>query len=103
MSLNDKQRAVLQMLAASPRGYSLFTVIARGFPFEMLQGLVRAGLVITNRDAVGRGQDKSCASADHRSGTEVDRGMKVKSPAPPCGANQKREHVRPMYFRVTNL
>jgi hypothetical protein len=29
MSLTDKQRAVLQMLAASPRGFSLSTVMAR--------------------------------------------------------------------------
>jgi hypothetical protein len=41
------------MLTASRRGYSLSTVMARGFAFEMLQGLVRVGLASTNRDAVG--------------------------------------------------
>ena len=51
--LSDSQRAVLQMLAASTRGYSLSTLRARGFAFEMLQGLVRTGLASTNRDVVG--------------------------------------------------
>jgi hypothetical protein len=57
-NLTDKQRAVLQMLTASPRGYSLSTVMARGFAFEMLQDLVGAGLVSTNRDAVGAARTK---------------------------------------------
>jgi hypothetical protein len=51
--LSDNQRAVLEMLTASRRGYSLSTVISRGFAFEMLQGLVRTGLASTNRDVVG--------------------------------------------------
>jgi hypothetical protein len=58
MSLTDSQRAALQMLTSSPRGYSLSTVIARGFTFEMLQDLVRKGLLTTNRDAVGAGKTK---------------------------------------------
>jgi hypothetical protein len=53
MSLTDIQRAALQMLAASPRGYSLSTMAARGFAPEMLQDFVRAGLATTGRDAVG--------------------------------------------------
>jgi hypothetical protein len=53
MSLTDTQRAVLEMLMASPRGYSLSTVMARGFSFEMLRKLVRAGLARARRDAVG--------------------------------------------------
>jgi hypothetical protein len=43
MFLTDLQRAALQMLAKSPRGYALSTAVARGFSFEMLQGLVRVG------------------------------------------------------------
>jgi hypothetical protein len=43
MSLTDLQRAALQMLAKSPRGYALSTAVVRGFSFEMLQGLVRVG------------------------------------------------------------
>jgi hypothetical protein len=58
MSLTDNQRAVLQMLAMSPRGYSLSTVTARGFAFEMLQDLVRAGLAVIQRDAVGPAKTK---------------------------------------------
>jgi hypothetical protein len=42
--LTDTQRAVLLMLAMAPRGYSLPTVMARGFAYEMLQDLVRIGL-----------------------------------------------------------
>jgi hypothetical protein len=40
MSLTDSQRATLQMLAASSRGYALSTAVARGFAFETLQDLV---------------------------------------------------------------
>jgi hypothetical protein len=56
--LTDIQRAVLRMLAKSARGYALSTVMARGFTFEMLQELVRAGLASTNRDAVGTAKSK---------------------------------------------
>jgi hypothetical protein len=58
MTLTDTQRAVLQMLAKSTRGYSIPTVISRGFTFEMLQGLVRAGFATAPRDAVGAGKSK---------------------------------------------
>jgi hypothetical protein len=58
MSLTDIQRAALQMLAMSPRGYALSTVTARGFAFEMLQGLVSAGLVVAQRNAVGLSKTK---------------------------------------------
>jgi hypothetical protein len=44
MSLTDNQRAALRIMTASLRGQSLSTMIARGFAFEMLQELVRAGL-----------------------------------------------------------
>jgi hypothetical protein len=70
--LTDNQRAALLMLTASPRGYLLATVMARGFAFEMLQGLVRVGLASTNRDAVGAARDKTSPSADHRSGSAGD-------------------------------
>jgi hypothetical protein len=56
--LTDIQRAVLRMLAKSTRGYGLSTVMARGFTFEMLQELVRAGLASTNRDAIGTARSK---------------------------------------------
>jgi hypothetical protein len=46
------------MLATSPRGFALPTVMARGFSFEMLQGLVRAGFATAPRDAVGTGKSK---------------------------------------------
>jgi hypothetical protein len=53
MSLTDSQRAALQMLAASARGCSLSTAIARGFEFETLQDMVGSGLATVYRDAVG--------------------------------------------------
>jgi hypothetical protein len=56
--LTDEERAALEMLAASPRGYSLPTVKARGFAYEMLQGLVRTGLASVQRDAVGTEKTK---------------------------------------------
>jgi hypothetical protein len=43
MSITEKQHAALRFIAASPRGVSLSTMMARGFSFEMLQGLVYAG------------------------------------------------------------
>jgi hypothetical protein len=56
--LTDNQRAVLQMLKTSRRGYSLPTVMARGFTFEMLQGLVSTGMAVAQRDAVGPSETK---------------------------------------------
>jgi hypothetical protein len=58
MSLTDLQRAALQMLAKSPRGYALSTAVVRGFSFEMLQGLVRVGYATAHRDAVGMKKEK---------------------------------------------
>jgi hypothetical protein len=46
------------MLATSTRGFALPTVMARGFTFDMLQELVRAGWARTNRDAVGTAKSK---------------------------------------------
>jgi hypothetical protein len=57
-ALTDEQRAVLRMLAKSPRGYALSTAMARGFTFEMLQDLVRAGWAAAQRDAVGLSKTK---------------------------------------------
>jgi hypothetical protein len=57
-NLTDNQRAVLQTLAMSTRGYALSTMMARGFKFEMLQDLVGAGLAIAQRDAVGLSKTK---------------------------------------------
>ena len=56
--LTDEQHAALEMLAASTRGYSLPTVMARGFPLEMLRDLVGAGLAMTGRGVVGAGKTK---------------------------------------------
>jgi hypothetical protein len=56
--VTDIQRAVLRMLAKSTRGYALSTVMARGFTFEMLQELVRAGWAVAQRDAVGLSKTK---------------------------------------------
>jgi hypothetical protein len=58
VTLTDNQRAVLQMLTASTRGYSLPTLMARGFAFEMMQRLVGAGLAVVQRDAVGLSKSK---------------------------------------------
>jgi hypothetical protein len=58
MSLTDLQRAALQMLAKSPRGYALSSAVARGFSFEMLQGLVRVGYATSHRDVVGMRKEK---------------------------------------------
>jgi hypothetical protein len=58
MSLTDVQRAALQMLATSHRGCSVTTAVARGFAFEMLEDLVRAGLATAHRDAVGARKTK---------------------------------------------
>jgi hypothetical protein len=58
MPLTDRQRVVLQILATSPRGYSLAAMRARGFAFEVLQDLVGAGLAVVQRDAVAVGKTK---------------------------------------------
>jgi hypothetical protein len=58
MPLTDRQRVVLQILATSPRGYSLAAMGARGFAFEVLQDLVGAGLAVVQRDAVAVGKTK---------------------------------------------
>jgi hypothetical protein len=57
-NLTDNQRAVLQMLATSTRGFALSTVMVRGYTFEMLQDLVRLGLAAAHRDAVGLSKTK---------------------------------------------
>jgi hypothetical protein len=54
----DEQRAALQMLATSHLGCSLTTGMARGFAYEMLQDLMRAGWASVQRDAVGAGKTK---------------------------------------------
>jgi hypothetical protein len=48
MSLTDLQRAALQMLAKSPRGYALSTAVA----------LVRVGYATSHRDIVGMRKEK---------------------------------------------
>jgi hypothetical protein len=58
MSLTDNQRAALRIIAGSPRGQSLSTMMARGFSFEMLRGLVRVGLATAHRDAIRAGKTK---------------------------------------------
>jgi hypothetical protein len=56
--LTNEQRAALQMLAASIPGHSLSTLLARGCDFEMLQGLVRAGLATARQHSFGRGKTR---------------------------------------------
>jgi hypothetical protein len=53
--LTDEQRAALQMLAASARGYSLSTMATHGFAPEMLHDLVRAGCATAHRSAFSPG------------------------------------------------
>jgi hypothetical protein len=57
-NVTDKQRAALQMLAASAPGCSLSTLLVRGFDFEMLQGIVRAGWATARPHAFGPGKPK---------------------------------------------
>jgi hypothetical protein len=59
MPLTDDQRSALRMLARSAHGYSLSTMVARGFAYDMLQGLVRAGFAVARRET-GHKHDKSC-------------------------------------------
>jgi hypothetical protein len=58
MSITEKQHAALRFIAASPRGVSLSTMMARGFSFEMLQGLVQHGLATTQRDTINAGKER---------------------------------------------
>jgi hypothetical protein len=76
MSLSDLQHAALQMLAKSPRGFSLAAVVARGFSFGILQGLVRAGYATAHRDAVGAEKTRVAHLRLYRSWSEGDCGMK---------------------------
>ena len=58
MSITEMQHAALRFIAAAPRVVSLSTMMARGFAFEMLQGLVRAGLASTQRDVINAGRER---------------------------------------------
>jgi hypothetical protein len=51
--ISDVQRAALKMLVATRGGCSVTTAVVRGFPFEMLEDLVRAGLATAHRDVHG--------------------------------------------------
>jgi hypothetical protein len=55
--ISDIQRAALKMLVASHR-VSVTEAVVRGFAFEMLEDLVRAGLATAHRDAVGARKTK---------------------------------------------
>jgi hypothetical protein len=55
---SEVQQAALRFIAAAPRGVSLSTMMARGFSFEMLQGLVHAGLATTQRDVINAGNER---------------------------------------------
>jgi hypothetical protein len=46
------------MLAMSTRGFALSTLMVRGFTLEILQDLVRAGMAVAQRDAVGLSKTK---------------------------------------------
>jgi hypothetical protein len=56
--LSDERRAALRMLAASARGYSLSTLVGRGFAQEMLRDLVRTDCATVHRTAFGAGTSK---------------------------------------------
>jgi hypothetical protein len=58
MSITEEQQAALRFIAAAPRGVSLSTMMARGFSFEMLQGLVHAGLATMQRDVINAGNER---------------------------------------------
>jgi hypothetical protein len=58
MLITEQQHAALRFIAASPRGVSLSTMLARCFSFEMLQGLVHAGLATTQRDVINAGKER---------------------------------------------
>jgi glutamine phosphoribosylpyrophosphate amidotransferase len=58
-SLTDEQYAALRIMAASLRGQSLATIMARGFSFELLQGLVCDGFATARRDTIGAGRTKA--------------------------------------------
>jgi hypothetical protein len=58
MSITEEQQAALRFIAAAPRGVSLSTMMARGFSFEMLQGLVHAGLATTRRAVINAGNER---------------------------------------------
>jgi hypothetical protein len=75
------------MLTTSGRGYSLSTLLSRGFAFVMLQRLVGAGLAVAQRDAVGLSKTKVPFLRDHRGGSEGDRGM---TPGAPPGSQRQQ-------------
>jgi hypothetical protein len=50
MSLVIDQREALNLLARSTHGYRESILLAHGFPIEMLRRLMRAGLVIAERE-----------------------------------------------------
>jgi hypothetical protein len=49
MSLNAEQRQALELLAASPGGYTKGRLLADGFTVDMLTDLVREGLATAQR------------------------------------------------------
>jgi hypothetical protein len=51
MSLAIDQSEALNLLTRSTHGYRESILLAHGFPIDMLQSLVRDGLVIAEREA----------------------------------------------------
>jgi hypothetical protein len=69
----------------SARGYSLSTLLSRGFAFVMLQRLVGAGLAVAQRDAVGLSKTK--VPYLRITEAEGDRGM---TPGAPTGSQRQQ-------------
>ena len=66
MSLAIDQSEALNLLTRSTHGYRESILLAHGFPIDMLQSLVRDGLVIAEREA-------AYLRPDYRGGATSDR------------------------------
>jgi hypothetical protein len=56
--LNDERRRALRLLARSPNGCTQAILMAHGFPTEMLEELVMAGLAKASSEEMPRGRRK---------------------------------------------
>jgi hypothetical protein len=56
MAITPKQREALRMLAGSPDGCTVTTLMARGYAIVALHDLVRNGFATAHRENVGAGQ-----------------------------------------------
>jgi hypothetical protein len=56
MAITPKQREALRMLAGSPDGCTVTTLMARGYAIVALHDLVRNGFATAHREKMGAGQ-----------------------------------------------